>query len=245
MGKVKISKEMIGLKLNQSPQGDIINKYRISLTERIVRNIAHEIRNPLTNVMLGLEQLKNECPPENETAGIYFDIIKRNCDRINGLITSLVNAAKPAELSKNLQPVNRLVDDALLMVKERLSENNITINKNFDENIPDLNVDPERIRMAFKIILENAIQAMSGINGKLDIETRFESNKFLVSFKDNGIGIKQDDINSIFDPFFRVKSNGAGLGLTLAQNIITSHNGSIKVMSTPGEGATFTVVLNP
>jgi two-component system, sporulation sensor kinase E len=245
MGKVKISKETIGLRANQDSEPEIINKYRISLTERIVRNLAHEIRNPLTNVMLGMEQLKNECPPENETAEVYFDIIKRNCDRINDLITALVNAAKPADLSMSPQSINQIMDDVLSLSQEKMDAQGLKVVKRYGEQIPDIKLDPDKIREALKNVVDNAVNAMSGIKGQLELKTDYQDDKCIVTIKDNGMGIQADDMKKIFDPFFRVRSNGAGLGLTSAQNIITNHNGKIHVESVPGEGTSITITLLP
>jgi signal transduction histidine kinase len=224
---------------------ELINNYRLSLTERIVRNLAHEIRNPLTNVMLGLEQLKNEYPPQHEDTQIFFNIISRNCARINDLITVLVDAAKPAELSLGMHSINDLLEDVLNISKAKMESKKITLNKQFAEGLPKISVDSEKIKVVFDNILENAFRAMDGFPGKLEVKTAFANNSLSISIKDNGIGILPDDLEKIFDPFFRFKSNGAGLGLTLAQNIIANHNGMIDVSSHPADGTVFTVILNP
>ena len=229
-------------KIDDQKEAEIIDSYRILLTERIVRNIAHEVRNPLTNVMLGLDQLRNEFPSkDNEGVDIYFSIIKRNCDRINELISSLVNSAKPSELVINDHSINKLIDDALLVLEEKIKSGKITIKKNYTEKIPPLAVDGEKIKVAFSNIISNAINAMEEKAGILEIETAIENDKCMVKFKDNGIGISNENISRIFDPFFRVKSHGPGLGLTTTQNIVNNHKGIIKVNSALCIGTTFTV----
>jgi signal transduction histidine kinase len=244
MDPLEFSNDSKNVDFIDSSKNEIINNYRISLTERIVRNLAHEIRNPLTNVMLGLEQLKNECPPENDAAAVYFDIIKRNCNRINDLIGTLVNAAKPFELSKSPQSINELLEEVLLLSKEKFSANEIVLNKVFGDYLPMANVDPGQIKEAFINILDNAFHAMSGMRGQLELKTAYQDNQFTITFKDNGIGILPDNLSKVFDPFFKVKSHGKGLGLTLAQNIIASHKGSINVTSNPAEGTIFTITIN-
>ncbi|MBA3898960.1 MAG: hypothetical protein H0X62_01930 [Bacteroidetes bacterium] len=244
MGKIKDLKDSPEVIINPPSENDIIDDYRISLTERIVRNIAHEIRNPLTNVMLGLEQLKNEFPTENEASEVYFSIIKRNCERINDLITNLVNAAKPSELLKNPQSINHLLEEVIQISKEKIEKSNIVLKKQFEEALPNANVDPDKIKEVFKNILDNAFRAMDGKKGELELKTQYLDDQFIIiSIKDNGIGILPEDLKKIFDPFFRVKSSGTGLGLTLAQNIITNHKGNIKAVSNPNDGTTFTITL--
>jgi two-component system, sporulation sensor kinase E len=236
MGKVKISN---GRNEENEREQELIDNYRLQLTERITRHLAHEIRNPLTNVMLGLEQLKTEFPQDNDVAEAYFDIIKRNCERINDLISALVNASKPAEISTVPCSINKIIDEVL-----DLPGSMVNVKRNFEENIPQINVDPQKMKLAFKHIVDNALHAMKDLKGELEVNSKLAENQCLITFKDNGAGIMHEDINKIFDPFFRVRSSGSGLGLTHTQNIIRNHNGNIKVSSSPGEGTTVTVTLN-
>lgn len=227
---------------NEIPTAESIDSYRISLTEKIVRNIAHEVRNPLTNIMLGLDQLKNEFPPEEkESADIYFNIIKRNCDRINELISNLVNAAKPPDLILADYSVNKLMDEVLAITDKKLKSGKITIQRKYNLQLPNILVDGEKIKNAFLNIILNAINAMEGKAGILEIQTELDDKKCVIKFRDNGIGISKENLSRIFDPFFRLKSNGSGLGLTMTQNIIHNHKGIIKADSTPGIGTTFIV----
>lgn len=226
----------------EKPETELMDSYRIFLTEKIARNIAHEIRNPLTNIMLGLDQLNNEFSiEEKESAAIYYNIIKRNCDRINELISSLVNAAKPPDLIIANHSVNTLMDEALAITDDKIRSGKVTIQRKYDLQLPSIAVDGEKIKSAFSNIILNALRAMEGKAGILEIKTEFEDKKCIIKFSDNGIGINKEDISRIFDPFFRVKSTGAGLGLTTTQNIIHNHKGIIKADSILGVGTTFTV----
>jgi signal transduction histidine kinase len=223
-------------------EDEIISSYRITLTERIVRNIAHEIRNPLTNVMLGVDQLKHEIKGTDETTEVYFNIIERNCERINQMITNLVNAAKPTELILEECNLNQLLEEALSLAGDPIKAKNITVKKTFSQ-LPGIKADASKMRMAFEELMRNSVEAMKENEGILEIETTEENGKTFISFSDNGIGIEQEHLSRIFDPFFRIRSNGSGLGLTSTQNIINNHHGKITVVSKPGKGSVFTVSL--
>ncbi|MDQ3192808.1 MAG: ATP-binding protein [Bacteroidota bacterium] len=232
------------LKNAETPVDDLIDTYRIFLTENIARNIAHEVRNPLTNIMLGLDQLRNEFPLEdNESAQTYFNIIKRNCDRINELISSLVNASKEPELTVGEFSLNQLMDEVLKTTDEKIKSGKITVQRKYNLQLPPILVDGEKIKNVLFNIILNAIQSMEGKSGKLEIQTAHEDQKFTIKIIDNGTGISNENLPRIFDPFFRVKANGTGLGLTTSQNIIHNHNGSIKANSSLGIGSTFTISL--
>ncbi|HET6245665.1 MAG: hypothetical protein H0V01_00395 [Bacteroidetes bacterium] len=233
------------LKKNDLSEAELINSYRILLTEKIARNIAHEIRNPLTNVMLGLDQLKNEFTSEkNEPFALYFNIIKRNCDRINELISSLVDAAKPLSLTISDHSVNKLLDEVLAGVDEKIKSGKIKIQKKYTLKTSPIALDGEKIKSAFLNVILNAIQSMEGKTGLLEIQTEFKDKKCTIKFTDNGIGISKENLPLIFDPFFRIRSSGKGLGLTTAQNIIHNHKGNIRAESQPGIGSTFTINLS-
>lgn len=218
----------------------LINSEKLSITGRIAHIIAHEVRNPLTNVTLSLEQLKNEFQA-NEDSFIYFDIIKRNCERINQLITELLNSAKPAHNQFSKYSVNKLVDESLDLAKDRIKLKGIAIEKDYDENIGDIYVDAGSVKTAILNIVLNAIEAMAHIKGKLKITTTQNDNKCTLTIADNGSGMSSEILERLFEPFYSSKPNGIGLGLTSAQNIIYNHKGSIDIESEIGKGTTFII----
>jgi signal transduction histidine kinase len=230
--------------VNLDPNEEVLSTYRLKLTERIVRNIAHEVRNPLTNIMLGLDQLKNEMGELDEAQEVYFSIIQRNCERINQLITNLVNSAKQSDLILEDSSVNVLMDEVITLSETKLKEKNIQVIKKFASDIPKIKLDSAKIRDAFENLLLNAIQAIQNDNGILEIETSRTKNECIIKIKDNGVGIEAENLQKIFDPFFRARTNGSGLGLTTTQNIIHTHKGKINVDSEPGKGSVFTVALS-
>jgi PAS domain S-box-containing protein len=220
---------------------DLVRSEKLAFTGRIAASIAHEIRNPLTNILLSLRQLKKDDKIKPEGLN-YAEIMERNSNRIEYLITELLNCARPIKL--NLQPwnVHRILKDVLTVHKVRLKTQKIKVIKNLTSHPPSLLVDKEYLGRVFLNLVANAIEAM-GSGGVLSIATKKEKSTFVIKVQDTGRGIPEKNLIKIFDPFFSTKKQGAGLGLTTCQNIVTSHGGQIEVESAWGKGSVFTVSL--
>ncbi len=122
---------------------------KFAATGRIARTIAHEVRNPLTNINLAADQLKSELLPDDENASPLFDMITRNSSRINQLISDLLNSTKFSELTYTKIPVNELLEETLRDASDRISLNHIRVIKKYTSGVCDVAVDKERIKIAF------------------------------------------------------------------------------------------------
>ena len=217
---------------------------KFAATGRIARTIAHEVRNPLTNINLAVEQLQAELNGKQaESTDLMLDMISRNSARINLLITDLLNSTKFTDLVYTRVSVNQVLDETLELARDRIMLKNITVVKTYSDDICDISVDLERIKIAFLNIIVNAIEAMEERKGILQIRTASRDNKCVISITDNGPGIDEESLSKVFEPYFTSKTKGTGLGLTNTQNIILNHNGHISLESKKGEGTTFTIQL--
>ncbi|HYV93763.1 MAG TPA: ATP-binding protein [Chitinophagales bacterium] len=209
---------------------------------RIARTLAHEVRNPLTNINLAVEQLEQD-NSTLEDRQMLLDLISRNSDRINNLVTQMLQSTKFEELGLRDHNLNELIEEALDEAKDRIQLKGIRVKKEFSPDICSVRIDPEKMKIAILNIIINAIEAMENSAGTLEITTRKEEDKCIITIHDNGPGIKPEDLDQLFVPFFTNKPHGTGLGLTTAQNIILNHKGTLRVNSERGKGATFTIVL--
>ena len=216
---------------------------KFASTGRIARTIAHEVRNPLTNISLAAEQLK-ETSGGNEDSDQLLGMISRNVNRINQLVSDLLTATKSQQLEFTSVNINDLVDEALDLARDRIELNRIRVEKHYDKSICQLSVDIEKIKLSFLNIIVNAIEAMEKDKGVLTITTYNAGSKCIIDFGDNGMGMDPETVQKLFDPYFTSKTNGNGLGLTNTQNIILSHKGNIHVRSFKGKGSNFIVTLN-
>jgi PAS domain S-box-containing protein len=218
---------------------DSLNAARLSLTGKIARTIAHELRNPLTNLKLALDQLHSELPNDNDSINQYSSIIERNINRIEQLVDEMLNSSKPKELRLKYTPVINIITDTMAMAHDRIMLNQITVRSDIQEDLPALLVDKPKIQLALLNIIINAIEAMTPGNGILNIGASLEKNTITIAINDNGRGVLTADLEKLFEPFFTLKHSGIGLGLTAAKSILTSHNAQIEVQSDLKNGTTF------
>ncbi len=229
----KLNKELIELRS--------IEKF--AATGRISRTIAHEVRNPLTNINLATEHLRSEVNPGPETS-ILFDMISRNSNRINELINDLLNSTKVTQLSFEKANINNILDQSIGFAQDRIDLKEIRVVKNYTAGLKPVLVDVEKINIAFLNIIVNAIEAMEPHNGILTITTEDRNNRCQVTITDNGNGMDKDSLTKLFEPYFTTKEKGNGLGLTNTQNIILGHHANIYVESEEGKGSSFFINFN-
>lgn len=229
------------LSLRKRAEQELLIAEKLAMTGNIARSIAHEVRNPLTNLNLALEQLNDELEG-NEDSIMYLDIIQRNANRIDQLITEMLKSSKPKELHLKKYHINKIMEDVLSMTEDRLKLRSIQLEQQFDPKIPAVEIDPEQLKTAILNIVINAIESMENRqDAKLTICTLGRDGEAVVKITDNGKGIPRDDIRKLFDPFFTGKPGGMGLGLTSAQNIINSHKGKVEVKSELDVGTIFEI----
>ena len=215
---------------------------KFAATGRIARTIAHEVRNPLTNIALAADQLK-EINADDDNK-FLLDMVSRNAERINHLVSDLLNATRFVQLDFRPANINELLDAALEMAKDRIQLSHIKVEKEYSAEACKVMVDADKMKLAFLNIIVNAIEAMEKDKGVLQLKTRRSANKCFVEIKDNGSGMDEETLQKIFDPYFTGKPSGNGLGMTNTQNIILNHRGNIKAYSKPAEGSSFVISLN-
>ncbi|MBI1184413.1 response regulator [bacterium] len=217
---------------------------KYALTGRLSRMIAHEVRNPLTNINLATSQLEKNA---DEAEKIYLEIIGRNALRINELISQLIKASLPVEIEKMEVDLNHIVESAVNLIHDRAALNGIEVTRDYDAALPLVSVDSQRMQIALTNLLVNGLEAIGDNKGKIAVKTRFLPNKKLVTIEisDTGCGMDAGTIKNLFEPFFTKKRNGTGLGLSTVRNIIKAHNGSIAVKSKQHVGTTFIMEIKP
>src|SRR6185503_938744 len=163
--------------------------------------------------------------------------------RINQLVSDLLNATKIIELHIKTVNINKILDETLAMAADRIDLSKIKVEKNYFSGDCDVDVDEQKIKVAFLNIIVNGIESMEKNKGVLKLRTKKDGDKCVIEIEDNGSGMDDDTQQKLFDPYFTNKSNGNGLGLTNTQNIIMSHRGKIAVHSKQGQGSLFKIIL--
>lgn len=205
---------------------------------RLVRALAHEVRNPLTNINLSLDQLEPELGDED--LRFFTDIIRRNSIRINVLISELLNSFKPQETVFHSSSINQLINDVIEEAIDRIELKKIELIKSLQADCL-LYLDYSKIKIALLNLIINAVEAMEAHIGILKIITVHSTENLILKIEDNGTGISPQNINKLFEPFFTSKPNGVGLGLTATWTILQSHQATVEVESELNKGTTFTI----
>ncbi len=216
---------------------------KFAATGRLVRTLAHEVRNPLNNITLSAEQLQHDgALPESGL--LYLDIIQRNALRISGLIDELLHSSKPSELSLRKHGLQSITDLVVAAAMDRITLKKIKLDIHYPDTECVILADEEKLHLALLNIVINAIEAMEEEKGRLDIAIEARSEDVALRISDNGHGISQENLSRLFEPYFTQKRNGLGLGLAFTHNILQAHKATIDVSSKVGEGTHFNIIFH-
>lgn len=222
---------------------EIERSRRLASVGRLAAGVAHEIRNPLSSIKgfaTYFKQRYREVPEDQQTA----DIMIQEVDRLNRVVSQLMEFARPVTVSAKTTSLKSLVADSLKLVERQAQQKQITIDTRNSEDIDLVKIDPDRINQVLLNLYLNAIEAMdSGGRLRIAVSGRSENGGLTIQVSDTGNGIAADDLTKIFDPYFTTKSSGTGLGLAIAHNIVEALGGTIEVNSKAGVGTTFTLTL--
>jgi two-component system, NtrC family, sensor kinase len=218
---------------------------KLSSIGQLAAGIAHEVNNPL-GMILGYTQLliRGE---EAETQR-YDDLrtIEKHTRTCKTIVERLLNFARSTQTRKERGHIHIVIEEVLGLLKRPLELDGILIEKDFDERVPPLLLDREKMRQVFMNLLVNARQAI-GKQGRIKLTTYYDTvhDQVIIQVTDSGCGIQAADLTRIFDPFFTTKptGEGTGLGLSVSYGIVQDHKGQITVSSEPGKGSAFTIVL--
>lgn len=209
--------------------------------------LAHEIRNPLTGISTTVQLLREKLQNEQVGYSNYCDVILEELERINRIITDLVDFARPSQFETMQVDMHEVLDRVLLLVEAETEKRAIRIEKEYQDGGAFVVVcEPNRTRQALLNLLINAFEAVDK-NGTVRIMTRSVEKDGLslqsISIQDSGHGIDRDSQEKLFLPFFSTKTRGMGLGLAITKKIIQQHGGTIQVESEPGKGTIFTMLF--
>jgi two-component system, sporulation sensor kinase E len=210
----------------------------------LTAGVAHEIKNPLGSIGIHLELMKKEMSGKQqiETRKVMENllIIKEEVERLNRIVMDFLFTVRPMNAELSYDDLNRVVQELLELMKPELVEAGITLETELMKPSPQILMDERYMKQAVLNILNNAISAMPG-GGKLRVRTEHRRNEVRLNISDSGVGIPEENMEKIFEPYFTTKDFGSGLGLTLVYKIVKEHLGDIEINSKVGEGTTLTL----
>jgi signal transduction histidine kinase len=220
---------------------------RLSSLGLLTAGLAHEIRNPLVAIRT-FTQLLPERYDDPDFRENFQGLALKEVDRICGLINDLLSFARPSKPNVVPENVNDVVDNIARILETQAKEKGMSISREFSDNLPKVWIDREQMKQVFMNLILNAIQAMKE-GGSITLASRAvsrngsePSGEFVqVEIRDTGIGIPEENLHHIFDPFFTSKDEGSGLGLAVSHQIVQEHGGFVTVESNLGKGTVFFV----
>lgn len=214
---------------------------RLSATGRLAASLAHEIRNPLASISGAAGILRRGAAPQ-EYIEDSLDIIQKESQRLNKLLTGFLNFAKPrSPRLQHMEPDAMLVSVASL-ASHAAQERSIAIRHEPLAHCPEIHCDPEQLRQVLLNLVLNAIEA-SPVQSSILLRTVVEDRRICMEVEDCGTGIPAEMAERIFDPFFTTKPKGTGLGLAISSSIISQHGGALTFHKNPRGGTTFRIEL--
>lgn len=218
---------------------------KMSVIGKLYASIAHEFNNPLQGILTILKGVKKRASMDEEDKKLLDLAIDEGC-RIKDLILNLQEFNRPSSGSKTLMDLHRTLDALLMLQKSDLKGRRITVVRDYAEQLPQIMAVSDQIKQVLLNLLANAADACPQYGGVITVSTWQENDsRVAVAIKDTGMGIKPENMEQIFQPFYSTKNEakGTGLGLSVSHDIIQAHQGEIRVECRPGEGATLTVLL--
>jgi PAS domain S-box-containing protein len=215
---------------------------KLAAVGRLAASIAHEVNNPLEAIKNALYLMQASGDNKNSR---FLEIARKETERVSHIIRQMLGfARRPGEV--DWVDINQLLEETLVLLEKKMRQLRIRVIKSFDDSLPRIRARADQLRQVFLNLIINAQQAIEG-DGEIIISTsRYEQAlqpSIVVQLTDTGVGIAEDDLARIFDPFFSTGKKGTGLGLWVTQDIVRQHGGRIEVSSEIGRGTIFSIVL--
>jgi len=238
-------------------QEHLIQSERLNATCKLAASMAHEIDPPLQAINAHLSTMKSKYKDEKEHSE-NVELLKKSFDSIRNTVKNLLNLSHQGIEHRRPTNINRIIENTISLQNNHLKKSKIKVPLELSPRIPEILASPQQIGQVFTNLINNSIEALTGIYNqntgwntrtskrkKISIKTNYSKRTIIIKVSDNGPGIHKKDLDHIFDPFFTTRKKlGMGLGLSICYRIIEDHKGSIHVKNLPDAGGvTFTITL--
>ncbi|MBM4286502.1 MAG: GHKL domain-containing protein, partial [Deltaproteobacteria bacterium] len=222
-------------------QRQLVRSERFAAIGEAAAYVSHEIKNPLM-VIGGLAHQVERKVQDNQAVREKLTIIQSEVKRLENFLGELRDFTRPAPPKKQAIDLNQVIQDVVHLMQGEAGNRGINLVERLEGRLPPVEADPNQMKQVILNLVKNAFEAMDG-DGEICLTSGSENRQVWFSVQDTGMGIPQESMEKIFNPFFTTKEKGSGLGLAVIHKIISDHHGSVSVESTPGQGTSFLVKL--
>lgn len=228
----------------RSLENDLIQSEKLAAVGQLAAGVAHEINNPLAAIIANAQLLERDLPADADTIE-SLALIEEAGQRASLVVRGLLDFAHRDTYDFEPTDINKSIQSAVALAQHEIISRGAGLTLDLSDDLPVIQASPTHIQEVWVNLIMNALDAITPQEGKIALSTGLRGGDIVVSVSDNGSGIPQERLDKIFDPFYTTKpaSRGTGLGLSLAQRIVTQHGGRITVESQEGVGTTFHVFL--
>ncbi len=228
----------------KSLEARIAQQEHLSALGNLAASVAHEIRNPLNAISMGLQRLKAEFRPtqDEEQYSRFVELMRGEVRRLNGIVEQFLSLARPLDLKLEAVRGDELLRELALLTESDAKSSQVEIRVAAPANLSPVKADRNYLKQVLLNLILNAIQAMPD-GGTLTLEAETSRSNLILTVADTGVGIRPDILPRIFEPYFTTKPDGSGLGLSVARRIAQAHGGEVTLESEPGRGSRFRITL--
>jgi len=222
-------------------QATVQKQEKLAAIGNLAAGVAHEVRNPLSSIK-GYATYFGSLFAEDSEKKKAAEVMTAEVERLNRVISELLEIARPSDIKPTMTDIRFLLTSSIRLVQQEADNAGVRIQTLIDEAIAPCVLDPDRLTQALINLYINGIQAMPN-GGELSIAARATENNLVISVSDTGIGMPDEQLGKIFDPYYTSKNTGTGLGLAIVSKVVEAHDGTIEVHSAEQKGTRFTITL--
>jgi signal transduction histidine kinase len=225
-------------------EAEVAHRERLSALGNMAATVAHEIRNPLNAVSMGLQRLKGEFRPtqDEQEYSHFIELMRGEVQRLNSIVEEFLSLARPLDLKPEPVRIDELLQEMAILAESEANSAKVQVSVMVPHDLPTVRVDPNYFKQVLLNLILNGIQSMSQ-GGSLTLEAKAARGNLEVIVTDTGEGIPKEIAGRIFEPYFTTKPKGSGLGLTIARRIIETHGGALTLDSTAKRGTRFRIAI--
>ena len=225
----------------QEAQDKLLRSERLAVIGKMAAHVAHEIRNPLTAIG-GFSRRIIEHSDDPKIVKQGAEIIFNEVNRLEKILANVLNFTKVSKPFRKLHNINRLLDSVIQLHDPLFKDHKIVLERNYSSDLSYVYLDEDQMRQVFNNIFTNCIYSMPD-GGKITISTSSDEESAIIAIQDTGIGMPEEVLENMFNPFYTNRQGGTGLGMAVTQKIIQEHDGKIEVHSEVGKGTLFRIYL--